>query len=105
MDTNFDFNKTGKFDFGKVGKRMPNDTQVETLQAEIRKLNPKPGASMGETEGRNMQQITPDFIIDTNDDGTITFSLNRGNIPRIPMTSAACSTRRPASLTIARPMP
>lgn len=60
-----------------------NDTQAETLQAEIRKLNPKPGASMGETEGRNMQQITPDFIIDTNDDGTITFSLNRGNIPQL----------------------
>ena len=27
--------------------------------------------TLGETEGRNMQQITPDFIIDTNDDGTI----------------------------------
>lgn len=66
----------------KVGLEL-NDTQVETLQAEIRKLNPKPGASMGETEGRNMQQITPDFIIDTNDDGTITFSLNRGNIPQL----------------------
>ena len=23
MDTNFDFNKTGKFDFDQVGKRMP----------------------------------------------------------------------------------
>ena len=41
------------------------------------------GADEGETEGRNMQQITPDFIIDTNDDGTITFSLNRGNIPQL----------------------
>ena len=60
-----------------------NDTQLATLQEEIRKLNPKPGASMGETEGRNMQQITPDFIIDTNDDGSITFSLNRGNIPEL----------------------
>lgn len=66
----------------KTGLEL-NDTQVETLQTEIRKLNPKPGASMGETEGRNMQQITPDFIIDTNDDGTITFSLNRGNIPQL----------------------
>lgn len=66
----------------KTGLEL-NDTQVDTLQAEIRKLNPKPGASMGETEGRNMQQITPDFIIDTNDDGTITFSLNRGNIPQL----------------------
>ncbi|EKC62085.1 hypothetical protein OBE_08150, partial [human gut metagenome] len=26
MDTNFDFNKTGKFDFEKVGKRMPYST-------------------------------------------------------------------------------
>ena len=60
-----------------------NDTQLETLQEEIRKLNPKPGASMGETEGRNIQQITPDFIVDTNDDGTITFTLNRGNIPQL----------------------
>ena len=60
-----------------------NDTQLATLQEEIKKLNPKPGASMGETEGRNMQQITPDFIVDTNDDGTITFSLNRGNIPEL----------------------
>ncbi len=60
-----------------------NDTQLETLREEIKKLNPKPGASMGETEGRNMQQITPDFIIDTDDDGSITFSLNRGNIPEL----------------------
>ena len=26
MDTNFDFNKTGKFSFDQVGKRMPNST-------------------------------------------------------------------------------
>ncbi len=26
MDTNFDFNKTGTFDFGKVGQRMPYST-------------------------------------------------------------------------------
>ena len=26
MDTNFDFDKTEKFDFGKVGKRMPYST-------------------------------------------------------------------------------
>ena len=58
-----------------------NETQLETLKDEIRKLNPKPGASLGETDGRNMQQINPDFIVDTADDGTITFTLNRGNMP------------------------
>ena len=60
-----------------------SDIQVEALQREIRKLNPKPGSSMGETQGRNLQQITPDFIIDTEDDGTVTFSLNHGNLPEL----------------------
>lgn len=60
-----------------------SDDQVKTLQQEIHRLNPKPGASLGETEGRNLQQITPDFIVDTNDDGTVTFYLNRGNIPEL----------------------
>lgn len=60
-----------------------NDLQTETLREEIRKLNPKPGAALGETVGRNLQQITPDFIVDTSDDGTVTFSLNRGNVPEL----------------------
>lgn len=60
-----------------------NETQLETLKDEICKLNPKPGASLGETDGRNMQQINPDFIVDTADDGTITFTLNRGNMPEL----------------------
>ena len=60
-----------------------NETQLETLKDEIRKLNPKPGASLGETDGRNMQQINPDFTVDTADDGTITFTLNRGNMPEL----------------------
>lgn len=66
----------------KTGLEL-NDTQLDTLKEEIRKLNPKPGASLGETEGRNIQQITPDFIVDTGDDGTVTFTLNRGNVPEL----------------------
>ena len=38
---------------------------------EICKLNPRPGASLGEAIGKNLQQIVPDFIVDTYDDGTI----------------------------------
>jgi RNA polymerase sigma-54 factor len=60
-----------------------SDTQVETVQDEIRKLNPKPGSSLGETEGRNIQQITPDFIVETNDDGSISFSLNNDSLPQL----------------------
>ena len=61
-------------------KKLSNDV-VNQLKEEVLRLNPKPGASLGETEGRNVQQITPDFIVDTADDGTVTFSLNRGRVP------------------------
>lgn len=64
------------------------DAQVEALQREIRKLNPKPGASMGETQGHNVQQITPDFIVETDDNGTVTFSLNHGNLPELHVSPA-----------------
>ncbi len=59
------------------------DLQAETLIKELRKLNPKPGTAMGEVIGRSVQQITPDFIIDTQDDGTVTFTLNSGDIPEL----------------------
>lgn len=60
-----------------------SDLQADTLMNEMRKLNPKPGSSMGEAVGRSMQQITPDFIIDTQDDGTVTFQLNTGELPEL----------------------
>ena len=60
-----------------------SDPQIKALQAEIRKLNPKPGASMGETMGRNVQQITPDFIIETDDNGNVSFYLNHGDLPEL----------------------
>ena len=52
---------------------------------EICKLNPRPGASLGEAIGRNMQQIIPDFIVDTYDDGTIGLTLNNRNVPELRM--------------------
>lgn len=69
-----------------------NDVQTEALQKELRKLNPKPGASMGETVGRNLQQITPDFIVDTQDDGTVSFSLNAGEIPELHVSQSFIDT-------------
>lgn len=64
------------------------DLQTDTLLRELRRLNPKPGASMGETIGRAMQQITPDFIVDTQDDGTVTFTLNNGELPRLEVSQS-----------------
>ncbi len=59
------------------------EAQAEALSRELSRLNPKPGASMGETVGRNMHQITPDFIVDTQEDGSVTFTLNSGDIPEL----------------------
>lgn len=78
------FDEFTKKHWDKIKQNMQlNDTQVETLQKELRKLNPKPGASLAETEGRSTQQITPDFIVDTSDDGVVSFTLNNGHIPEL----------------------
>ena len=65
-----------------------SEIQVESLNRELCRLNPKPGASMGEIVGRNIEQVTPDVIVDTNDDGTITFSLNNSDIPQLQVSTS-----------------
>lgn len=65
-----------------------SDVQAKTLFQELRRLNPKPGASLGETIGRSMHQITPDFIVDTQDDGTITFTLNNAEVPELQVSQS-----------------
>ena len=55
--------------------------ETDEVNVELRHLNPKPGASMNDTVGRSMEQITPDFIVDTQDDGSVTFTLNNGEVP------------------------
>lgn len=65
-----------------------NDAQAKVLFQEMRKLNPRPGASLGETVGRNLQQITPDFIVETQDDGTVTFMLNNGEVPELKVSQS-----------------
>ena len=65
-----------------------SDLQAEALFGELRRLNPKPGSAMGEAVGRSMQHITPDFIIDTHDDGTITFTLNQGDMPELQVSQS-----------------
>lgn len=68
----------------KIMKKLDIDEKVfgEAI-AEITKLNPRPGASLGETIGRNFHQIVPDFIVETYDDGTVSVSLNNRNVPEL----------------------
>ena len=63
---------------------ISEDTLQQAVK-EICKLNPRPGASLGEAIGKNMQQIVPDFLVDTYDDGTINLTLNNRNVPELRM--------------------
>ena len=62
----------------KIQQKLGMDESLcQQAIREVCKLNPRPGASMGEAIGKNMQQIVPDFIVDTYDDGTISLTLSR----------------------------
>lgn len=59
------------------------EDQYNAATAELTKLNPRPGSSLGEAMGKNLQQIIPDFIVETDDDGTISLNLNNRNVPEL----------------------
>lgn len=53
------------------------------LMKALRKLNPKPGSSINESVTEVNDQITPDIIIEKDEEGNVTFSINRGNMPEL----------------------
>ena len=59
---------------------------ADKLRDEMMRLNPKPGASLGDYGGDTIHQITPDVYIDTHDDGSISFALNNTDIPDLAIT-------------------
>lgn len=59
------------------------EEQYNAAVADLVKLNPRPGSSMGEVIGKNFQQIVPDFIVETEEDGSISLSLNNRNVPEL----------------------
>lgn len=70
----------------KIASRLDIEDDVcQEAIREICKLNPRPGASMGEDIGKNNQQIIPDFLVETSDDGTITLSLCDKDVPQLRM--------------------
>lgn len=68
----------------RLGMRLHiSEAQVEQLQREILKLNPRPGGSIGARISDRAQSIQPDFYVDTDENGTITVTLSRGNQPSL----------------------
>lgn len=76
------FNEFTHKRFDKISERLQLDSvQTQAVIAELIRLNPRPGSSLGETVGHSRQHIVPDFIVDTQD-GQVTFTLNNCNIPQ-----------------------
>ncbi len=74
----------------RLGQRLHiSEAQVEQLLKEILKLNPRPGGSIGAKTSDRAQSIQPDFYVDTDENGTITVTLSRGNQPSLIISSDA----------------
>lgn len=65
-----------------------DEAALRVVIDEIRKLNPKPGAALCETEGTSLQQITPDFIVETSENDDISFYINGGRVPELYISPA-----------------
>lgn len=66
-----------------IQKLNITEDEYNAAVAELVKLNPRPGSSMGEAMGKNLHHIIPDFIVETEDDGNIILSLNNRNVPEL----------------------
>lgn len=68
----------------KIMQRLDIGEEVyDEAISELTKLNPRPGSSLGDIVGKNYQQIIPDFLVETEEDGSIILTLNNGNIPEL----------------------
>ena len=68
----------------KIMQRLDISEEVyDEAISELTKLNPRPGSSLGDIVGKNYQQIIPDFLVETEEDGSIILTLNNGDIPEL----------------------
>lgn len=59
------------------------DEDLQHVQEEILKLNPKPGAALGESASSRQQQVMPDFNVEVDDEGHVSFTINQGEVPEL----------------------
>lgn len=68
----------------KIVQRLDISEEVyEEAINELTKLNPRPGSSLGDIIGKNFQQIIPDFLVEAEEDESISLTLNNGNVPEL----------------------
>lgn len=65
-----------------------DDMELDRLRQRVQRLNPRPGGSIGGDRSDN-HPITPDFIVETDENGEIHLTLNEGDIPRLTVSPDA----------------
>ncbi|MBO4613372.1 MAG: RNA polymerase factor sigma-54 [Bacteroidaceae bacterium] len=65
-----------------------DDLALERLRQRIQHLNPRPGGSLGGDHSDN-HVVTPDFIVETDENGQVHFTLNEGDLPRLTVSPDA----------------
>ena len=77
------FDAFTKKHYDKIMKRLEiTEEELKEANNEIVKLNPKPGSSYSNPAFKGVQQITPDFNLETVD-GELSLTLNYGNTPEL----------------------
>ena len=65
-----------------------DDLELDHLRQRIQRLTPRPGGSIGGDHSDN-HTITPDFIVETDENGQIQLTLNEGELPRLTISPDA----------------
>ena len=79
-----------------------DDIQLSQLRQRIQRLNPRPGGSLGGDSSDN-HPITPDFIVEIDENGSIHLTLNEGELPRLTISpDAEAEMRMPVVTKVER---
>ncbi len=66
----------------RIRQRLGADMHTAgRIRAEIQRLNPRPGSALNETADSAAQEITPDFTVENDGNGTLSVILNDGEVP------------------------
>ncbi len=69
---------------GKLSEKLNVSMgRIKSAIRGIRKLNPRPGRALSESDDDRSQTIIPDFIVETDSEGNVNLSLNNGYVPAL----------------------
>lgn len=81
--------------YDKLAQNLSVDKTVIKYAVEaIKRLNPRPGRALCESPVDRVQTAIPDFIIETDGEGGVSFQLNRGEIPSLHVSEQFISLAR-----------